>query len=167
MTTRLLLDTHIVLWLDAGAPALRPATRTMLEGHWRAGNALCVSAVTAWEIALLVDAGRIALDLAPEAWLARFLARPGIEAIALSASAATRAYPLTGLAQRDPADRLLIATAIELGCPLVTYDDRILAFAAEHGAAIGFTALAQLGPAGAAAILARVPDRDPLPGDEL
>lgn len=144
MTTRLLLDTHIVLWLDAGDAALRPTTRLMLEAHWRAGNALCVSAITAWEIALLADVGRIELDLAPDAWLVRFLARPGIEAVALSASAATRSYPLTSLPQRDPADRLLIATAIELGCPLVTYDKRILTFAAEHGAAIGFTALAQL-----------------------
>jgi PIN domain nuclease of toxin-antitoxin system len=142
LTPRLLLDTHIVLWLDAGDAALRPATRLMLEAHWRAGNALCVSAITAWEIALLADVGRIELDLAPDAWLARFLARPGIEAVALSVSAATRAYPLTSLPQRDPADRLLIATAIELGCPLVTYDERILTFAAEHGAAIGFTALA-------------------------
>lgn len=143
MTTRLLLDTHIVLWLDAGDAALRPTTRLMLEAHWRAGNALCVSAITAWEIALLADVGRIELDLAPDAWLARFLARPGIEAVALSASVASRAYSLTGLPQRDPADRLLIATAIELGCPLVTYDKRMLTFAAEHGAAIGFTALAQ------------------------
>ncbi len=143
MTARLLLDTHIVLWLDAGDAALRPATRLMLEEHWRAGNALCVSAITAWEIALLADVGRIELDLPPEAWLARFTARPGIEAVALSTSAATRAYPLTGLQQRDPADRLLIATAIELGCPLVTYDARILSFAATQGAAIGFTALAQ------------------------
>ncbi len=143
MTTRLLLDTHIVLWLDAGDAALRPATRLVLEAHWRAGNALCVSTITAWEIALLADVGRIELDLAPDAWLARFLARPGVEAVALSASAATRAYPLTGLPHRDPADRLLIATAIELGCPLVTHDARILTFAAEHGAAIGFAALAE------------------------
>jgi PIN domain nuclease of toxin-antitoxin system len=143
LTTRLLLDTHIVLWLDAGDAALRPATRLMLEERWRAGNTLCVSAITTWEIALLVDIGRIELDLPPEAWLARFTTRPGIESVALSASAATRAYPLTDLLQRDPADRLLIATAIELGCPLVTYDERILTFAAEHGAAIGFTALAQ------------------------
>jgi PIN domain nuclease of toxin-antitoxin system len=143
LTTRLLLDTHIVLWLDSGDTALRPATRFVLEAHWRAGNAFCVSAITAWEIALPADVGRIELDLAPDAWLARFLARPGMEAVALSASAAARACPLTGLTHRDPADTLLIATAIELGCPLVTHDARISTFAAEHGAAIGFTAPAE------------------------
>lgn len=143
MTTRLLLDTHIVLWLDAADAALRPATRLMLEAHWRAGNALCVNAISAWEIALLADVGRIEPDLAPDASLARFLARPGMEAVALSISAVTRAYPLTGLPHPDPADRLLIATAIELGCPLVTQDARMLTCAAQNGAAIGFRALAE------------------------
>ena len=72
MTTRLLLDTHKVLWLDAVDAALRPAKRLMLEAHWRAGNALCASAITAWEVALLADVGRIELDLAPDAWLGDF-----------------------------------------------------------------------------------------------
>jgi PIN domain nuclease of toxin-antitoxin system len=43
-------------------------------------------------------------------------------------------------AHRDPADRLLIASAIELACPLVTYDERILRFAAEYGRPYRFTA---------------------------
>lgn len=136
----MLLDTHVVLWLDAGDEALRPSTRAMLEDHWRGGNTLCVSAVSAWEIALLVDLGRIALDLEPHAWLARFLARSGLEAIPLSLTAAIRAYALLGLAHRDPADRLLIATAIELACPLVTYDERILEFSAKAGLSEGFRA---------------------------
>lgn len=139
--SRLLLDTHIVLWLDAGDAALRQDTRDLLETHWRSGGKLCLSAMTAWEIALLVDSGRVELDVTPDEWLARFCARPGIEIVELSLSAALRAYPLTGLPQRDPADRLLIATAIELGCPLVTYDARILAFAKDHGAAIGLAAI--------------------------
>jgi len=141
--SRLLLDTHIVLWLDTGDEALRPETRGLLDDHWRSGGTHCISAITAWEIALLADLGRIELDVAPAAWLTRFLARPGLEPVALTTAAATQAYPLAGLAQRDPADRLLIATAIELGCPLVTYDERILEYAARHGAAIGFEALAQ------------------------
>lgn len=70
-------------------------------------------------------------------------ARHNTEAVALCVCARMRADQLTGLPQRAPADRLVIASAIELGCPLVTEDERILTFVAEHGAAIGFTALAQ------------------------
>jgi PIN domain nuclease of toxin-antitoxin system len=92
-----------------------------------------LSAVTAWEIALLVDTGRIELDGPLETWIERFLARPGIEAVPLSHRAACRSYQLHHLEHRDPADRLLIATAIELACPLVTYDDRIARFGEQHG----------------------------------
>jgi PIN domain nuclease of toxin-antitoxin system len=94
--------------------------------------------VTSWEIAVLVDTGRVELDVAVEAWIDRFLARPGIEAISLTHHAACRSYRLHHLEHRDPADRLLIATAIELACPLVTYDDRILRFAKRHGRQYGF-----------------------------
>ena len=92
-----------------------------------------LSAVTAWEIALLVDTGRIELDIPVEAWIERFLERPGIEAMLLDYRAASRSYRLHHLEHHDPADRLLIATAIELACPLVTYDERIARFGKKHG----------------------------------
>lgn len=75
----------------------------------------------------------------PPSWIESFVHRPGIAVVPLTISAAARAYDLGGFESRDPADRLLIATAIELGCPLVTNDERILRFAAEHGRECGFT----------------------------
>jgi PIN domain nuclease of toxin-antitoxin system len=137
VTGRLLLDTHIALWLDGGDPRLSGATRALIEGCWQAGGTICLSAVTAWEIALRVDTGRIELDVSTEEWLDRFLDRPGIVAVPLDHRAACRAYRLDRLEQRDPADRLLIATAIELACPLVTYDERIARFARRHGRQYG------------------------------
>ncbi len=92
------------------------------------------------EIALLVDIRRIELDLPIEAWLTRFVERPGVEALPLGHSAASRSYRLYQLAHRNPADRLLIASAIKLACLLVTYDERILRFAAEHGRQYRFAA---------------------------
>jgi PIN domain nuclease of toxin-antitoxin system len=133
VTDALLLDTHIALWLDSGDDRLRPSTRALVDGCWRNGGTIFLSAVTAWEIALLVDTGRIDLDIPAEAWLERFLERPGIEAVPLGCRAASRAYQLHHLEHRDPADRLLISTAIELACPLVTYDERIARFAERRG----------------------------------
>jgi PIN domain nuclease of toxin-antitoxin system len=133
MTDRLLLDTHIALWLDSGDDRLQPSTRALVDGCWRDGGTIFLSAVTAWEIALLVDAGRIDLDLPVEAWIDRFLQRPGLEPAPLSHHAASRSYQLHRLEHRDPADRLLIATAIELDCPLVTYDKRIARFGETYG----------------------------------
>jgi len=133
VTERLLLDTHIALWLDSGDDRLRASTRALIDGCWQNGGAILLSAITVWEIALLVDTGRIDLDVPVATWIERFLDRPGIEAVPLGHQAASRSYQLHHLEQRDPADRLLIATAIELACPLVTYDERIVRFGKKHG----------------------------------
>ena len=133
MTDRLLLDTHVALWLDSGDARLRFSTRALIDHCWQNGGTIFLSGVTAWEVALLVDTGRIDLDIPVEAWIERFLDRPGIEAVPLIWRTASRSYQLHHLEHRDPADRLLITTAIELACPLVTYDERIARFGKKHG----------------------------------
>lgn len=142
MTNGLLLDTHIVLWLDSGDDRLRLSTRALIDGCWRDGGTVCLSAVSAWEIALLVDTGRIELDLPVEAWITRFLERPGVNPVPLDLRAAVRSYEFYDLAHRDPADRLLMATAVELACPLVTYDRRIVRFSERHGRRYGLAVAA-------------------------
>jgi PIN domain nuclease of toxin-antitoxin system len=139
VTEALLLDTHIALWLDSGNDRLRSSTRALIDDCWQNGGTILLSAVTAWEIALLVDTGRIELDLPVDAWVQRFLDRPGVEAVPLAHRAAARSYELHHLEHRDPADRLLIATAIELRCPLVTYDERIAQFYKKRGRQQGFS----------------------------
>jgi PIN domain nuclease of toxin-antitoxin system len=134
----LLLDTHITLWLDTGDARLRSSTRALIDNCWKGGGTIFLSAITAWEIALLVDSGHIDLDIPVEAWIKRFLQRPGIQAVPLGHIPACRAYQLYHLEHRDPADRLLIATAVELGCPLVTYDERIARFSRKRGRQYGF-----------------------------
>ena len=140
MTDRLLLDTHIALWLDSGDDALRSPTRALIDDCWQNGGTILLSAVSVCEIALFVDTRRIELDLPVEAWIARFVERPGVKALPLGHGAASRSYRLYQLEHRDPADRLLIASAIELACPLVSYDERILRFAAEYGRQYRFAA---------------------------
>lgn len=139
MMEALLLDTHIALWLDSGNDRLRPSTRSLIDDCWRSGGTIFLSSVTAWEIGLLVDSGRIELDVPVDAWVQRFVDRPGIEGAPLTHRAAARSYQLHHLVHRDPADRLLIASAIELCCPLVTYDERITQFGKKRGGQQGFS----------------------------
>ena len=141
MTDVLLLDTHIALWLDSGDARLRAATRQVIDECWLGAGRILLSAVTVWEIALLVDLGRIELDLPVAAWVDRFIDRPGVEVIPLSHRAAARSYDLHRLEHRDPADRLLIATAIDLACPLVSYDEHIASFARRYGRQQGFVVI--------------------------
>jgi len=135
----LLLDTHVALWLDSGDERLGDAARRAIDQSWQAGGRIYLSAVSVWEIAVLVDKSFIELDLPVEEWVARFLNRPGLAAVSLDHAAAARAYRLHHFAYRDPADRMLIASAIGLGCPLVTRDDRIRHFARARGRQYGFT----------------------------
>lgn len=83
MTDALLLDAHIVLWLDNGDP-MKEAARTMIDQRLRAVGSGFVCAVSAWESALLADTGRISLDRSPEAWVNHFVSRPGVEAVPLT-----------------------------------------------------------------------------------
>ena len=139
--TGLLLDTHILLWLDNGDRRLSEPSRRAIEQARREGGRIFLSAVSVWEIAMLVEKGAIDLDLPVERWVERVLEQSGLEAVPLDHTAASRAYALHHLEHRDPADRLLIATAIGLECPLVTYDDRIRRFARTRGRQYGFAVL--------------------------
>jgi PIN domain nuclease of toxin-antitoxin system len=139
--TDLLLDTHILLWLDNGDRRLSEPTQRAIEDARRDGARIFLSTVSVWEIAMLVEKGSLELDVAVERWVERVLDQSGLEAVPLDYVAASRAYALRELEHRDPADRLLIATAIVLECPLVTYDDRIRRFARTRGKQYGFSVL--------------------------
>ena len=139
MTDSLLLDTHIVLWLANGDTRLRPSTLSLIERCRRDGGTVWFSAVSVWEIAQLINAGRLVLDRPVKAWIERLLDHAGMAVLLLSWHAAMDAYPLHPLEHRDSADRLLIATAIERACPFITYDERIARFGETHGARYGFT----------------------------
>jgi PIN domain nuclease of toxin-antitoxin system len=134
----LLIDTHIAIWLNSGDDCLRHSTREIIQNCWRNGGTILFSAVSAWEIALLVHVGRLDLDLPAKLWVERFVQRPGIERLPLTDFAASRSYDLPDLETRDPADRLLVATAIDRDCPLVTYDVPITKFARASGRQYGF-----------------------------
>jgi PIN domain nuclease of toxin-antitoxin system len=110
----------------------------LIDDCWLNGGTIYLSAVSAWEVAMLADLGRIDLDLPADLWIERFLNRTGIEGVALSHRVAARSYQLEMFEQRDPSDRLLIATAIELACPLVTYDTPLINFAKAAGRRQGF-----------------------------
>ena len=127
----ILLDTHAILWLDAGIE-LSPDARERIEQERSTGGVL-ISTVSAWEIGTLVRKGRIRLDLEPSAWMQRFLGGAGLRCLPLSVEAALGASSLPEPLHSDPADRMLIATARELGIPLMTRDRLIQDYAATSG----------------------------------
>lgn len=117
---KLLLDTHVWIWSLTQPDRLTPKVRRALE---KPGQELWLSPVSTWELALLVEKGRLTIDGHLEAWLpkatARFREAPVSHDIA-SAFADIR------LPHGDPADRLLLATARVLHLTLVTADERLI-----------------------------------------
>jgi PIN domain nuclease of toxin-antitoxin system len=89
-------------------------------------RAVGVCDVTLWEIALLLERGRIRLALPLDEWLARATAAPLVERCAISPAIAREMVDLGATRDWDPADRILVATARVLGVPLVTADARIV-----------------------------------------
>lgn len=124
----MLLDTHVWVWYEEGAQArLSRAALAAIRSHGQAGR-VYVSPLSAWEVAALVAKGRLMLSLEVRAWVARALQAPGLRTAPLTAAVAVDAALLPGAAPRDPADRLLIATARAEGATLVTRDAQILAY---------------------------------------
>lgn len=86
-------------------------------------------AISLWEVALLVAKGRLEFKQELRDWFEQALQQPRVAVMPLSAAIALRAASLGPEFHRDPADRLIVATALELGAPLVTTDRQIRAFA--------------------------------------
>jgi PIN domain nuclease of toxin-antitoxin system len=124
----LLLDTNAILWLEQGI-WMEPRAIEAIDDAASTSRVL-VSAISAWEIGMLVDKGRVRLDLEAAAWFERFLKSPGVVSVSLTYTAALSASSLPVPFNSDPADRMLVATARELRVPIVTRDRTILAYAA-------------------------------------
>lgn len=119
----IVLDTHALLWMDRNDQTLGPQTRDLIENTWRS-DVVAVSAISFWETALLADRGRIVLPVPAEAWRLDLL-QAGLREIAVDGRVALLATRLEGL-HRDPADRFIVATSLQLGATLVTADRQIL-----------------------------------------
>jgi len=125
---KLLIDTHVLIWLTEGDRQLGLQALGALRLAYREHRAL-VSAITPWEIALLVSKGRLRLGRDVLDWVHHTLEVPGVELSALEPQIAVASTRLPFEIHADPADRILVATARHLGATLVTADGPLLELA--------------------------------------
>jgi PIN domain nuclease of toxin-antitoxin system len=120
-----LLDTHVLLWwFDRSKRLSRNQQRTLARNN--PDHSLGVADTSLWEIALLVEAGRVRLALPIDEWLARATAAPRVEICPVTPAVASEVAALESTRGWDPADLIIVATARVLGVPLVTSDTRII-----------------------------------------
>lgn len=113
-----------MFWVN-GSEQLRPTTRAVIQAE---PNAIFISAITIWEIAKLVQLGRLVLSSPVEDWLDQALAYPLVQVVPLSPLVAIESTRLPQPFHKDPADEIIVATARSMKCPLVTYDRKMLAY---------------------------------------
>lgn len=120
-----LLDTHILLWWHERPTRLSTEARRVIS---KAGarSPLLVSEISLWEVATLVELQRVRLSMGLGTWLQRATAAPLVERVGITPEIAAEVAVLPASFHRDPADRLLVATARHLGATLVTDDARIV-----------------------------------------
>ena len=124
----LLLDTHIWIWLmDGVADKISVPLRARISDA--AGQGLVyISAISVWEVAILDQLKKLTLSVECRTWVDRALEAPGVQFAPLTPAIMIDSTRLPGEPHRDPADRMLIATARSLNGTLVTRDPLILEY---------------------------------------
>lgn len=122
----IVLDTHIWVWWIHGDPRLTQEYYDYIQGLEAQG--LGISAISCWEVAKLVERGRLVLPNRVNEWLDIALAYPGMRLLELTPQICVESTQLPGNFHRDPADQIIVATARVYNCPLVTMDEKILSY---------------------------------------
>ena len=119
--TTVLLDSHVLLWMDSDPGQLSPSASEAIM----AADELAVASVTWYELAWLAQHDRIATRIPLNSWLEELATQ--VRTVSITPSIATTAVQLPASIPRDPTDRIIYATAIEYGWKLVTKDEQLRA----------------------------------------
>ena len=121
-----LLDTHIVVWWSSAPERLTRRQRAILKAKPQSGETVAISAITLWELAMLAEEGRIQIPMSIDSWLEEIETDSEIVVLPLTREVALDSVRLGSEFPKDPADRIIVATARCNGLSLLTSDERIL-----------------------------------------
>jgi len=120
----IVLDTHVLVWWAAGGSQLSRLAREAIEAEVPDGEIL-ISAISAWEVAMLAKAGRLALTMDAGAWLDTVAQVPAVRFVPVDVRISVQSVDLPGEFHKDPADRIIVATARHHSVPVVSADLKI------------------------------------------
>lgn len=125
----IVLDTHVLVWWVNGDSQLSENARAAIEHEQTSENGLIlISAISAWEIAMLIEKGRLALSMSVDDWLDVVAEIESVRFMPLGVAVGVQATRLPGDFHKDPADRMIVSLARHLNAPLVTADEKIRAY---------------------------------------
>lgn len=124
----IVLDTHTLVWWVNVDNLLSKKAKFAIDRELEGGQ-IIVSAISAWEIAMLVEQEKLVLSMDVETWLATVAEIEVIRFMPVDTEIAIKSVKLPGEFHKDPAARMIVATARKLASPLVTRDNKIRAYA--------------------------------------
>lgn len=122
-----LLDTHAWIWWVDGSRKLSKPAHAVIERAIE-DKSVYISAISAWEVTLLVEKNRLELTLDVQDWIARTEDLPFVRMVPIDTTIAIRSVRLPSPFHPDPADRIIVATGLILGLPVISCDERILKY---------------------------------------
>ncbi len=120
----IVLDTHAWIWFTSKPENLSKKAKKAVEAAVK-GKSVLISSISVWEVALLVKKKRLTLSMDVTDWIAKSENLPFIQFIPVSNSIAVKSVNLPQPLHDDPADRIIIATALSTGASIVTKDKKI------------------------------------------
>lgn len=123
----ILLDTHALIWQLSNPQKLSEKANKAI-GHAINKSEIYVSSISAWEIAMLVQRGRLELTMDVKDWLAIAESLQYLHFVPINNRIAVKSVNLPDFTYPDPADRIIIATAMSLKAVIITKDDKILSY---------------------------------------
>ena len=124
----IVLDTHILIWWVDDNEKLSNKSKTIISKAQKNKTPIIISSITAWEISMLINKGRLCLSMDVDKWIEAVSKIECVEFIPVNNQIAINSTRLPNLEHKDPADRIIIATARTLGATLITADEKILAY---------------------------------------
>lgn len=124
----IVLDTHTLVWWVNGDDTLSKKAKAAIRREMEGGQ-IIVSAISAWEIAMLVEREKLVLSMDVGSWLATVTEIDAVRFVPVDVEIGVKSVELPGAFHKDPADRMIVATARKLAAPLVTKDEKIRAYA--------------------------------------
>jgi PIN domain nuclease of toxin-antitoxin system len=122
----ILLDTHTWIWSHSATKLLSDNVKNLIKNTQTDQRA--IASISIWEFAMMVSKGRINVKIDPKRWLDNAVGSSGLQVIELTSEIAVESCNLPGDFHKDPADRIIVATARTHNLTLLTKDKKIIEY---------------------------------------
>ena len=119
----MIVDTQVVFWIAQARELLSKNAVEAIDNARQSNEAICISDKTLWELAMMIQRGVVALKTTPRDFLSTV--EQVFRVLPITAAVAERSVQFSPRFPKDPSDRIIAATAIVHGLPLITADGQI------------------------------------------